>query len=202
MSRAGHHPDLAHPGHRRAARRTVADAAVLLGALAGADPRDARDGRVRRARAQPDYTAFLDPDGLRGARIGVAREKFFGYSDATDRLAEAALERLRREGAVLVDPADIPHAGDVRRRPSSTVLLYELKADLNAYLATLGPGARIRTLADVIAFNEREREREMPYFGQELFVQAEAKGPLTDAGVPEGARRPAAARARRTGSTR
>jgi amidase len=108
----------------------------------------------------------------------VAREKFFGYSDATDRLAESALDVLRQSGAVVVDPANIPHAGTYDDAELE-VLLYELKADLNAYLATLGPSAPVRTLREVIAFNEREHEREMPYFGQELFLQAEAKGPLT-----------------------
>jgi amidase len=160
--------------------RTVADAAALLSALAGADPRDpttaASSGHVEK-----DYTAFLKKDGIRGARIGVARAKFFGYSDVTDKLANEAVEVLRREGAVVIDPADIPHAGEYDAAELD-VLLYELKADLNAYLAGLPPGAHIRTLADAIAFNEREREREMPYFGQELFVQAEAKGPLTSPG--------------------
>ena len=157
--------------------RTVADAAVLLTAMAGADSRD-RATAASAGHVAQDYTAFLKKDGLKGARIGVARAKFFGYSDATDRLAEAALDVLRKEGAILVDPSDIPHAGEYDA-PELEVLLYELKADLAAYLATLGPDVRIRTLADAIAFNEREREREMPYFAQELFVQAEAKGPLT-----------------------
>jgi amidase len=155
--------------------RTVADAAALLSALAGRDP---RDPATAAGHVQTDYTRHLDRAGLRGARIGVARAKFFGYSDATDRLADAALGVLRREGAILVDPADIPHAGTYDDAELE-VLLYELKADLNAYLASLGPTAPVRTLVDVIAFNERERVREMPYFGQELFVQAEAKGPLT-----------------------
>jgi len=160
--------------------RTVADAAALLTAMAGTDVRD----RVTAAAAghvAPDYTRFLDPAGLRGARIGVAREKFFGYSDVTDRLAAAALDAMRGAGAVIVDPADIPHAGTYDDAELE-VLLYELKADLNAYLAALGPSAPVRTLADVIAFNERERAREMPYFGQELFVRAQAKGPLTSPG--------------------
>jgi amidase len=157
--------------------RTVADAAALLTVLAGADPRDpATDAAAGHVAA--DYTRFLDPAGLRGARIGVARAKFFGYSDVTDRLAEAAIGVLRREGAIVVDPADIPNAGTYDEAELD-VLLFELKADLNAYLKTLGPSAPVRSLADVIAFNERERAREMPYFGQELFVQAEAKGPLT-----------------------
>jgi amidase len=157
--------------------RSVADAAALLSALAGPDPRDGATTGAS-GHVEADYTKFLDKSGLRGARIGVAREKFFGYSDATDRLAEAALGVLRREGAVVVDPADIPHAGTYDDAELD-VLLFELKADLNAYLAALGPAARVRTLADVIAFNEQHRDREMPYFGQELFIQAEAKGPLT-----------------------
>jgi amidase len=157
--------------------RTVADAAALLTVLAGADPRDAATA-ASAGHVEKDYTAFLKKDGLRGARIGVARAKFFGYSDVTDRVGNAALEVLRREGAVVIDPADIPHAGEYDA-PELEVLLYELKADLNAYLAALGPSAPVHTLADAIAFNEREREREMPYFAQELFVQAEAKGPLT-----------------------
>jgi amidase len=159
--------------------RTVADAAALLTAMAGVDSRDPAT-RAAAGRIEPDYTTFLKRDGLRGARIGVARAKFFGYNEPTDKLADAALEVLAREGAVLVDPADIPHAGEYDAAELD-VLLYELKADLNAYLKGLGPSARVRTLADVIAFNERERGREMPYFGQELFVQAEAKGGLGDA---------------------
>ena len=136
-------------------------------------PRRRRPG----ARGQPTIPRRSTRAGLRGARIGVAREKFFGYSDPTDTLAEAALEVLRQEGATVVDPADIPHAGTYDDAELA-VLLFELKADLAAYLATLGPSARVRTLADVIAFNDEHREREMPYFGQELFLQAEAKGSL------------------------
>jgi amidase len=160
--------------------RTVADAAALLTAMAGTDALDPATAAAA-GHVAPDYTRFLDPAGLRGARIGVAREKFFGYSDVTDRLAAAALDAMRGAGAVIVDPADIPHAGTYDDAELE-VLLYELKADLNAYLAALGPSAPVRTLADVIAFNERERAREMPYFGQELFVRAQAKGPLTSPG--------------------
>jgi amidase len=160
--------------------RSVADAAALLSAMAGPDPRDpataSSTGHVER-----DYTRFLDQGGLRGARIGVARAKFFGYSDVTDRLAEEALGLLRREGAVLLDPANIPHAGEYDD-DELEVLLYELKADLASYLAELGPAAPVKTLKDVIEFNERHRDREMPYFGQELFLQAEKKGPLSSPG--------------------
>jgi amidase len=157
--------------------RTVADAAALLSVLAGPDPRDPVTADSAR-HLERDYTRFLDPAGLRGARIGVARAKFFGYSDVTDRLAEAALDLLRREGAVLVDPANIPHAGEYDEAELE-VLLYEFKADLNTYLQSLGSTVPVKSLKDVIEFNERHRDREMPYFGQELFLQAEAKGPLT-----------------------
>src|SRR5213596_726956 len=142
--------------------RTVADAAALLGALTGRE-----------------YGASLNAAGLRGARIGVARKKFFGYSPETDALVDAAIDVLRREGAVIVDPADIPHAGEYDDS-ELIVLLYELKADLVAYLPAWAPGARVKTLADVIAFNEANKAAEMPYFGQELFLQAQEKGPLTD----------------------
>jgi amidase len=156
--------------------RTVRDAAILLSAMAGIDPRDAAtaagQGHTR------DYTASLDGMGLKGARIGVARKRFFGYSPITDRLIDTAIAQMKEGGAVIVDPADVPHAGTYDET-ELTVLLYEFRTDLNAYLATR-KGVPVKTLADLIAFNEREREREMPFFGQELFVMAEKKGPLTD----------------------
>ena len=167
--------------------RTVADAAILLGAMAGADPRDgataASAGRVER-----DYSRFLDPQGLRNARIGVPRGKFFGYNDATDRLAEDALRLLRQEGAVLVDPADVPHTGDYDDAELE-VLLYEFKADLASYLAELGPRAPVKNLQDVIEFNQQHADREMPYFGQELFLEAQRKGPLSSPGYRKALRR-------------
>ena len=141
--------------------RTVADAAILLGALTGAD-----------------YTKSLDPNGLRGARIGVARDKFFGFSEETDRVIEAAIQEMKRRGAEIVDPADIPTAGKFDDSESE-VLSYEFKNDLNLYLGALGPKAPVHSLADVIAFNESHREREMPYFGQDLMIKAQAKGPLS-----------------------
>jgi amidase len=160
--------------------RSVADAAALLSAMAGPDPRDVATGPSAR-QVQKDYTRFLDRAGLRGARIGVARAKFFGYSDATDRLAEAALDLLKREGTILVDPANIPHAGEYDD-DELEVLLYEFKSDLAGYLTELGPRAPVKSLQDVIEFNERHRDQEMPYFGQELFLQAQEKGPLTSPG--------------------
>jgi amidase len=157
--------------------RTVADAAALLGVLAGVDPRD----RVTAAAAgrPADYTRFLDPNGLRGARIGVARKRFFGYDARTDRVAEDAIRAMRDAGATIIDPADIPHAGEYDEGEFE-VLLYEFKADLNEYLASRGATSQVRTLADVMAFNERNRDREMPYFGQEIMEMAQKKGPLTE----------------------
>jgi amidase len=157
--------------------RTVTDAAILLGALAGIDERDPATAESR-GKAQADYTKFLDPHGLKGARIGVARKKLFGYSPAADRAVEAALEAMKREGAVLVDPADIDTVGQFDDT-ELLVLLYEFKADLNRYLAELGPGAPIHSLKDAIDWNEKNRDREMPYFGQELLLMAEKKGPLS-----------------------
>jgi amidase len=157
--------------------RTVADAAALLGVLAGADSRDT--ATAAGPGVATDYARFLDPKGLRGARIGVARAKLFGYSDAADELVEAAVKEMSRLGAIMVDPADIPHLGEYDDAELE-VLLYEFKADLNAYLAEWGVGAPVRTLADIIAFNETHREREMPFFGQDTMEKAQRKGPLTE----------------------
>ncbi len=157
--------------------RTVTDAAILLTALAGQDSRDAVT-LENRGSARTDYTRYLDINGLRGARIGVARAKFFGYSNAADSIANEAIAAMKRRGAVIVDPADIPTAGKFDDTEFE-VLLYEFKADLNAYLASLGPTSRVRTLADIIAFNERNRAREMPFFGQEIMLMAQEKSPLT-----------------------
>ncbi len=160
--------------------RTVADAATVLGIIAGADPRDPAT-QAARAMGYTDYTHFLDRDGLRGARIGVARELYFGYSEKADAIAEAALDAMRALGAELIDPANLPTAKQIKASESELeVLLYEFKADLNAYLADLEPDAPVHTLEDVIAFNGAHAEQEMPYFGQEIFVMAQAKGPLTD----------------------
>jgi amidase len=158
--------------------RTVRDAAIILNALSGIDTRDATT-TANRSRGQIDYTRFLDPNGLRGARIGVARAKLFGYSDVTDKLVSDAIDAMKANGAVIVDPANIETAGKFDDSELD-VLLYELKADLNAYLAGLGPKAPVRTLQNIIDFNENHRAQEMPWFGQELFIQAQAKGPLTD----------------------
>ena len=158
--------------------RTVADAAALLGAIAGVDPRDEATAAARE-HVRADYTRFLDPRGLRGARIGVARDRHMGASRKGDAIVEAALQLMKDEGAEIVDPANITTSGQWGAAEYE-VLLYEFKTDLNAYLAELGPEAQVHSLADVIAFNERNAEREMPFFGQEILVQSEAKGPLTE----------------------
>jgi amidase len=156
--------------------RSVADAATLLGALTGVDPRDPATGDSR-GRSFTDYTQFLDPDGLRGAMIGVARS-FFDFDPRVDRIMEACIAQMSRLGAEIVDPADVDTAKDLRETELE-VLLYEFKADLNGYLAGLVPQAPVHSLEEIIAFNERNRERVMPYFGQERMLAAQEKGPLT-----------------------
>ena len=157
--------------------RTLRDAAILLGALTGVDPEDAATA-ASAGKAQTDYAQFCDPNGLNGARIGVAR-KYFGFNDAVDALMEESLGVMKRQGATLVDPADIETLGKFDDT-ELLVFMYELKADLNAYLARLGPDAPVHTLQEIIEFNDRNRQKEMPYFGQDLFVKAQGKGPLTE----------------------
>ena len=154
--------------------RTVRDAAILLNVLAGADPRD-RATAESAGKIEADYSRFLDPNGLRGARIGVAR-KYFGFSDSVDDLMNSVMEEMKRQGAVLVDPADLESHGKFDDT-ESTVLYYELKADLNAYLAGR-PDAPVHSLKEIIDFNQRNKDKEMPYFAQDTFIKAEAKGPL------------------------
>jgi amidase len=178
VSRSGivpisHSQDIAGP-----MARTVADAALLLGALTGVDPADPVT-EASEGRRAADYTRFLDPAGLRGARIGVARAKVTGYSPAADRLFEQAIAALRAAGAVVVDSADIPHLGEYDDA-ELTVLLYDFKDDLNRYLAGLGPRAPVHSLEEIIRFNERDRDTSMAFFGQELMEMAQAKGALTE----------------------
>jgi amidase len=156
--------------------RSVADAATLLNALAGVDERDpvTREsiGKVQ------DYTSFLDKQGLKGARIGVARN-FFGNHDEIDAVIGEALQVLKAQGAILVDPVEIPNVakyGDSELE----VLLYEFKADLRAYLAEFAPGFAIAEMKDVVAFNEAHHEQELRYFGQEFLQRAAAKGGLDE----------------------
>ncbi len=177
LSRAGIIP-IAHsqdtPGPMA---RTVTDAAILLGALTGIDARD-NETLSSQGKSYSDYAQFLDKDGLRGARLGIAR-KHFGFNDQVDRQMNNLIGEMKKLGAVIIDPAEIPTSGQFDDSELE-VLLYELKADLNLYLAGLGPKARVRSLKEVIEFNEKNRDQEMPYFGQDLFIKAQAKGPLTD----------------------
>jgi amidase len=157
--------------------RTVRDAAILLGAMTGVDTRDGATAEGK-GHTAADYTTFLDPRGLSGARIGIARAKFFGYHAGLDHVVDAAIDVMRHLGATIVDPADIETTGKYDDAESEA-LLYEFKANLNRYLSELGGSARVHTLADVIAFNQAHRDAELPFFGQELMIKAQAKGPLT-----------------------
>lgn len=175
VSRAGiipiaHSQDTAGP-----MARCVADAALLLTAMAGSDARDAASSPADQKKA--DYTRFLDRDGLRGKRIGVVRSQLTSSGDWVAAVIESQLAVLKAQGATLVDVPEVPNAskyGD----SELTVLLYELKADMAAYLADYGPTAPIKTLADVIAFNAQHGAQEMPFFAQEHFINAQAKGGL------------------------
>lgn len=159
--------------------RSVADAASLLTAIAGPDE---RDPATAGARGGVDYTRFLDEGGMRGARIGVARAVYFGYSEKADKIIEEALATIRALGAEVVDPADIPSARQLTFLGSeTTVLLYEFKAGINAYLSHVDAGVRVHSLADLIRFNDDNQADEMPFFGQEFFLMAEEKGSLEDA---------------------
>ena len=156
--------------------RTVADAAALLGAIAGID---GDDGSTQAAagHAEKDYTRFLDARGLRGARLGVVR-KLSGFNLHVDRLFAEALAAMKSNGAELIDPVEISSIGKIDE-PELQVLFFEFKADLNRYLSWLGTGAPAHTLKELIAFNEKNRTRELQYFGQELMEKSEAKGPLS-----------------------
>jgi amidase len=157
--------------------RTVTDAAILLGALTGEDARDPVTAESA-GKAQHDYTPFLKPDGLRGARLGIAR-KFFSSHRSVQKVMEEAIAEMKRAGAEIIDPADLPTHGQFGDAEFE-VLLYEFKAGLNSYLENLTANAPVRSLKEVIQFNERNSGLEMPYFGQETLVKAEAKGPLTE----------------------
>jgi amidase len=158
--------------------RTVTDAVILLGAMAGEDAGDAvTKGSL--AKGQHDYARFLDVNGLTGARIGVVRKKLMGLSPATDQIIDAAIADMKKLGATIVDPADILTIGQFDESELD-VLLYEFKDDLNKYLAWLGPKAPVHSLQEIIDFNLRHKDRELPYFNQELFDRAQKKGPLTD----------------------
>ncbi|MBL8205732.1 MAG: amidase [Blastocatellia bacterium] len=154
--------------------RTVTDAAILLGALTGIDARDVATNSSR-GRFVTDYTKFLDPRGLANTRIGVARN-YFGFNDRVDKLINDAIDVMKRLGATVID-TELPNKGKYEEAEFE-VLLYEFKADMKAYLATRGTSVPIKSLKDIIEFNEKNRERELVWFGQDNMLKAEAKGDL------------------------
>ncbi len=156
--------------------RTLRDAAIMLGALTGVDPEDSYT-RESQGKSHTDYTRFLDENGLRGARIGVAR-KYFGFSDGVDRIMAEAIALITKQGASIIDPADIETFGKFDES-ESLVLDYELKTDIEKYLARLGSSSPMKNLKDLIDFNNQNAAKEMPYFGQDVFMRAQARGPLT-----------------------
>jgi amidase len=157
--------------------RTVRDAALVLGALTGADPDDTATA-AGAERAETDYTPYLDAGGLQGARIGVATQYAEGH-ERVEELFQAALEVMRGAGATLVD---IPEVEAWRRMggPSGRLMRYEFKTDLNAYLEGLGPDAPVKSLEEIIAFNEANADRELPWFQQEILLQCQELGPLSE----------------------
>ena len=157
--------------------RSVMDAAILLGAIAGVDERDPATA-ASEGKFYADYSTALQPGDLKGIRIGVARN-FFGSHPSTDRVIENCLPALKELGAELIDPTNIETASKLGETEIE-VLYYEFKADLNAYLCGLGPDARVHSMDEVIAFNLANQDRVMPYFGQERMLKAQEKGPLTD----------------------
>lgn len=157
--------------------RTVADAAAVLGAMTGVDPRDPHTDESE-GHFFTDYTQFLDPFGLRGARIGIARQ-FFGASEHIDRIVEPTINIMRDLGAVIIDPANFANLAAINNAPSIIVLEYEFKDGINRYLESR-PDLSVRTLQDLIDFNIVHADEEMPYFLQQLFLESQARGPLTD----------------------
>jgi amidase len=157
--------------------RSVTDAAILLAALAGTDPADSATAESS-AKAMTNYAQCLDRDGLKGARLGAARS-FFGFHPRVDALMDSLLSELTRLGAQITDPVALKKSSELEAAEIE-VLRYEMKADMNAYLAQLGPGAPVKTLKDIIDFNNQHRDIELQWFGQEELLKSQAKGPLTD----------------------
>jgi len=157
--------------------RTVTDAAILLGVMTGIDKLDSATGSSKK-RSFSNYAKFLDLDGLKGARIGVARN-MAGTNPRIIKIFEQCIEVMRQLGAVIIDPANVPNF-DKFSTTEMEVLHYEFKADLNKYLKSLGKGARVHSIADVIKFNTENEDRVLPYFGQEHMLTAQEKGSLSD----------------------
>ncbi|MHA1634265.1 MAG: amidase [Candidatus Thorarchaeota archaeon] len=155
--------------------RTVTDAATLLSAMTGIDPRDSITKESEK-KLQTDYTQFLDADGLKGARIGVIRN-LFGFDERVDEIILQNVEVMKKKGAEIIDPVDIPSAKELWD-PEYQVLLYEFKETLNAYLAGLGLDAPVKSLEEIIKFNKSNQEKTMPIFGQDIMIKAQEKGGL------------------------
>jgi amidase len=176
ISRSGIIPISASQDTAGPMARSVADAAALLTVLAGYDPDDPATLPLR-DRPPADYTQFLDANSLKGVRIGVMRH-YAGFHEKVDAAFDQALETLRARGAVLIDHADIPTAEKLEA-DEQIVLQYEFKDGINRYLATR-QGTGPRTLTELITYDNEHAAAEMPYFGQEIFIQSNARGPLTD----------------------
>ncbi|MFO0938759.1 MAG: amidase [Gemmataceae bacterium] len=175
VSRAGIIPISASQDTAGPMTRTVRDAAILLSALAGVDPADQATADAK-GHIEADYTTFLDAEGLKGAKLGVARN-YFGFHDGVDRLANTALDLLKKRGASLIETSDLPKASAFEASEVA-VFQYEMKAGINEYLARYGRGAPVQSLKDVIAYNEKHAQKEMPFFGQDSLVKTEARGSL------------------------
>lgn len=158
--------------------RTVRDAAILLGAVTGVDPEDPYT-TASKGHSYKDYTQFLDPNGLKGARIGVARN-FSGFDKKTEKILNASIEAMKKAGAVIVDPANIEPKEKGGGKAEFQVLLYEFKDGVNKYLKTANPNIKVHTLKDIIEFNKEHKAESMPYFGQDILIMADKKGPLTE----------------------
>ncbi len=178
VSRAGIIPISATQDTAGPMTRTVRDCATVLGALTGIDPRD-ETTKASEGKVHADYTVFLDANALRGARIGVARQFFRSRNERATKELETAMGTLKSAGAELIDPVNLPSFGKMGDAEFQ-VMLYEFKDGLNKYFASLGPNAPIKSLSDLIAFNEAHADSELRYFGQETLIEAEKKGPLTE----------------------
>jgi len=158
--------------------RTVADATILLGALIGKDDADFAMKNITEDALHSDYTKFLDKNGLNGVKIGIARS-FFNFHEKVDKIMEDAISKMKASGAIFVELPDYKISDEVNKA-QWLVLLYEFKAGVNSYLSKLPADYPIKSLKDVINFNQANDKTAMPFFGQEILEMAEAKGGLDE----------------------